>query len=198
MYISAGFIKFTYIVSIMKLLLLFALICPAALTVFGAEPQPRVKGDAIYFYCTSRTDPDEGVERSENPANDNNPLYVHRPILFRMVSKANDIFIHFAFYNYNPTELSKTRPVIPAKDQMEIVTGPRTMLRFINTFNPITLENKLASFKTKEESWAWADSLKATGKQIYLIDWNDPINGSGGTELRLIQVAPTTINRPLF
>ena len=108
----------------MKLLLLFALICPAALTVFGAEPQPRVKGDAIYFYCTSRTDPDEGVERSENPANDNNPLYVHRPILFRMVSKAKDIFIHFAFYNYNPTELSKTRPVLPVKDQMEIVTGP--------------------------------------------------------------------------
>ena len=92
----------------------------------------------------------------------------------------------------------QSRPVDPAKDQMEIVTGSRTMLRFINTFNPITLENKLASFKTKEESWAWVDSLKATGKQIYLIDWSDPVNGSGGTELRLIQVAPTTINRPLF
>ena len=182
----------------MKLLLLFALICPAALTVFGAEPQPRVKGDAIYFYCTSRTDPDEGVERGENPANDNDPLYVHRPIFFQMVSKTKDIYIDFAFFNYNPAELSKTRPVDPAKDQMEIVTGPRTMLRFINTFNPITLENKLASFKTKEESWAWVDSLRMTGKQIYLIDWSDPVNGSGGTELKLIQVRPTLTNRPSY
>ena len=81
---------------------------------------------------------------------------------------------------------------------MEIVTGPRTMLRFINTFNPITLENKLASFKTKEESWAWVNSLKATGKQIYLIDWSDPVNGSGGTELKLIQVRPTLTNRPSY
>ena len=96
------------------------------------------------------------------------------------------------------TKLSKTRPVIPVKDQMEIVTGPRTMLRFINTFNTITLENKLASFKTKEESWAWVDSLKATGKQIYLIDWNDTMNGNGGTELRLIQIIPGITNRPLY
>ncbi|WP_147387365.1 hypothetical protein [Alistipes sp. AF17-16] len=115
-----------------------------------------------------------------------------------MVSKTKDIYIDFAFFNYNPVELSKTRPVIPAKDQMEIVTGPRTMLRFINTFNPITLENKLASFKTKEESWAWVDSLRMTGKQIYLIDWSDPVNGSGGTELKLIQVRPTLTNRPSY
>ena len=81
---------------------------------------------------------------------------------------------------------------------MEIVKGPRTMLRFINTFNPITLENKLASFKTNEEAWAWVDSLKATGKQIYLIDWNDPVNATGGTELRLIQVIPGITNRPLY
>nr|WP_310793301.1 hypothetical protein [uncultured Alistipes sp.] len=182
----------------MRTLLLFAFFCSMTFTAPAAEPQPRVKGDAIYFYCTSRTDPDEGVERGENPANDNDPLYVHRPIFFQMVSKTKDIYIDFAFFNYNPVELSKTRPVIPAKDQMEIVTGPRTMLRFINTFNPITLENKLASFKTKEESWAWVDSLKATGKQIYLIDWNDPINGSGGTELRLIQVRPTLTNRPSY
>ena len=84
------------------------------------------------------------------------------------------------------------------KDQMEIIIGPRTMLRFINTFNPITLEDKLASFKTNEEAWAWVDSLKATGKQIYLIDWNDPVNATGGTELRLIQVIPGITNRPLY
>ena len=41
-----------------------------------------------------------------------------------MVSKTKDIYIDFAFFNYNPTELSKTRPVIPARDQMEIVTDP--------------------------------------------------------------------------
>ena len=64
--------------------------------------------------------------------------------------------------------------------------------------NPITLENKLASFKTKEESWAWVDSLRMTGKQIYLIDWSDPVNGSGGTELKLIQVRPTLTNQPSF
>ena len=72
----------------------------------AAEPQPRVKGDAIYFYCTSRTDPDEGVERGENPANDNDPLYVHRPIFFQMVSKTKDIYIDFAFFNYNPAAIN--------------------------------------------------------------------------------------------
>ena len=182
----------------MKRIFILSITCLTLSQIICAQPQSRVKGDAIYFYCTSRTDPDEGVERGENPANDNDPLYVHRPIFFQMVSKTKDIYIDFAFFNYNPAELSKTRPVIPAKDQMEIVTGPRTMLRFINTFNPITLENKLASFKTKEESWAWVDSLRMTGKQIYLIDWNDPINGSGGTELKLIQVRPTLTNQPSF
>ena len=183
----------------MKTWLLFVFVCSAAFTALGVEPQPRVKGDAIYLYCSASTqDTREGIERFEDAENDNDPLFAHRPISFEMKSKQKNIYILFFHCSFNPAELSKTRPVDPAKDQMEIVTGSRTMLRFINTFNPITLENKLASFKTKEESWAWVDSLKATGKQIYLIDWNDPINGSGGTELRLIQVAPTTINRPLF
>ena len=142
----------------MKTWLLLAFVCTAAFTALGVEPQSRVKGDAIYLYCSASTqDTREGIERFEDAENDNDPLFAHRPISFEMKSKQKN-----------------------------------------NTFNPITLENKLASFKTKEESWAWVDSLKATGKQIYLIDWSDPVNGSGGTELRLIQVAPTTINRPLF
>ena len=181
----------------MKSLLLSAIICLAIFQTLNA--QPRVKGDAIYLYCSASTqDTREGIERFEDAENDNDPLFAHRPISFEMKSKQKNIYILFFHCSFNPAELSKTRPVDPAKDQMEIVTGSRTMLRFINTFNPITLENKLASFKTKEESWAWVDSLKATGKQIYLIDWNDPINGSGGTELRLIQVRPTLTNRPSY
>ena len=39
------------------------------------------------------------------------------------------------------------------------------MLRFINTFNPITLEDKLASFKTNEELPA---TLSATDISKYL------------------------------
>ena len=182
----------------MKLLLLFALICPAALTVFGAEPQPRVKGDAIYFYCTSRTDPDEGVERSENPANDNNPLYVHRPIFFTMYSKSKDIYVCFDHYNYNPTELAKIRSVNPAKDQLEIMITSRGMLKFIYELKPITLEDKLASFRTKEEVWTWMDSLKTTGKRIYILDWNDSFNQNGNGQIKLIQVMPGATNRPLY
>ena len=183
----------------MKTWLLLAFVCTAALMALGVEPQSRVKGDAIYLCCSASTqNTQEGIERYEDPKDDNDPLFAHRPITFEMRSKQKSIYILFIHCSFNPAELSKTRPVDPAKDQMEIIIGPRTMLRFINTFNPITLEDKLASFKTNEKAWAWVDSLKATGKQIYLIDWNDPINGSGGTELRLIQVAPTTINRPLF
>ena len=76
-----------------------------------------------------------------------------------MRSKQKNIYILFIHCSFNPAELSKTRPVDPAKDQMEIIIGPRTMLRFINTFNPITLEDKLASFKTNE-SMKQVDSLK--------------------------------------
>ena len=183
----------------MKTWLLLAFVCTAAFTALGVEPQSRVKGDAIYLYCSASTqNTQEGIERYEDPKDDNDPLFAHRPITFEMRSKQKNIYILFFHCSFNPAELSKTRPVDPAKDQMEIVTGSRTMLRFINTFNPITLENKLASFKTKEESWAWVDSLKATGKQIYLIDWSDPVNGSGGTELKLIQVRPTLTNRPSY
>ena len=108
-----------------------------------------------------------------------------------MVSKTKDIYIDFAFFNYNPAELSKTRPVIPAKDQMEIVTDPEPCCGLsIRSIRSHWKTNWLPS-KRKEESWAWVDSLKATGKQIYLIDWSDPVNGSGGTELKLIQVRPT-------
>ena len=135
----------------MKTWLLFVFVCSAAFTALGVEPQPRVKGDAIYLYCSASTqNTQEGIERYEDPKDDNDPLFAHRPITFEMRSKQKNIYILFFHCSFN------------------------------------------------EEAWAWVDSLKATGKQIYLIDWNDPMNGNGGTELRLIQIIPGITNRPLY
>ncbi|HAY32370.1 hypothetical protein, partial [Alistipes sp.] len=121
----------------MKTLLLSTIIFLTTFQTLNA--QLRVKGDAIYFYCSASTqNTQEGIERYEDPKDDNDPLFAHRPITFEMRSKQKNIYILFIHCSFNPAELSKTRPVDPAKDQMEIVKGPRTMLRFINTFNPIT------------------------------------------------------------
>ena len=109
----------------MKTWLLLAFVCTAAFTALGVEPQSRVKGDAIYLYCSASTqDTREGIERFEDAENDNDPLFAHRPISFEMKSKQKNIYILFFHCSFNPAELSKTRPVDPAKDQMEIVTGP--------------------------------------------------------------------------
>ena len=96
------------------------------------------------------------------------------------------------------TELAKIRSVNPAKDQLEIMITSRGMLKFIYELKPITLEDKLASFRTKEEAWTWVDSVKATGKRIYILDWNDSFNQNGNGQIKLIQVIPTATNRPLY
>ena len=90
------------------------------------------------------------------------------------------------------------RSVNPAKDQLEIMITSRGMLKFIYELKPITLEDKLASFRTKEEAWTWVDSVKATGKRIYILDWNDSFNQNGNGQIKLIQVIPTATNRPLY
>ena len=94
--------------------------------------------------------------------------------------------------------MSKIRTVEPAKDQMEIMITSRGMLKFIYELKPITLEDKLASFRTKEEVWTWMDSLKTTGKRIYILDWNDSFNQNGNGQIKLIQVMPGATNRPLY
>ena len=72
----------------MKTWLLFVFVCSAAFTALGVEPQSRVKGDAIYLYCSASTqDTREGIERFEDAENDNDPLFAHRPISFEMKSK---------------------------------------------------------------------------------------------------------------
>ena len=40
--------------------------------------------------------------------------------------------------------------------------------------------------------------FRANDYYLGLIDWNDPMNGNGGTELRLIQIIPGITNRPLY
>ena len=51
----------------MKTWLLFVFVCSAAFTALGVEPQPRVKGDAIYLYCSASTqNTQEGIERYED------------------------------------------------------------------------------------------------------------------------------------
>ena len=183
----------------MKTWLLFVFVCSAAFTALGVEPQPRVKGDAIYLYCSASTqNTQEGIERYEDPKDDNDPLFAHRPITFEMRSKQKNIYILFIHCSFNPAELSKTRPVDPAKDQMEIMITSRGMLKFIYELKPITLEDKLASFRTKEEVWTWMDSLKTTGKRIYILDWNDSFNQNGNGQIKLTQVMPGATNRPLY
>ena len=185
-------------VEFMKICCRFVLVSSAAFTALGARTPTPFKGDAIYLYCSASTiRHPEGIERSEDAENDMTRYSRIRPISFEMKSKQKHLQSSFPL-QYNWRNSAKLPPGIPAKDQMEIVTNLEPCCGFIITFNPITLENKLVSFKTKEESWAWADSLKVTGKTNLPDRLNDPINGSGGTELRLIQVAPTTINRPLF
>ena len=182
----------------MKTLLLSALLCIATLQMPGARSQPCPGMQDIYFFCSSVADTREGIVRVEDPNNDNDPLYEHRPIHFIMLSKAKNIYACFDHYNYNPTQLSKIRTVEPAKDQMEIMITSRGMLKFIYDLKPITLEDKLASFRTKEEVWTWMDSLKTTGKRIYILDWNDSFNQNGNGQIKLIQVMPGATNRPLY
>ena len=80
----------------MKTWLLFVFVCSAAFTALGVEPQPRVKGDAIYLYCSASTqNTQEGIERYEDPKDDNDPLFAHRPITFEMRSKQKT-FIYFS------------------------------------------------------------------------------------------------------
>ena len=44
----------------------------------------------------------------------------------------------------------------------------------------------------------WVDSVKATGKRIYILDWNDSFNQNGNGQIKLIQVIPTATNRPFI
>ena len=182
----------------MKTLLLSALLCIATLQMPGARSQPRPGMQDIYFFCSAVAETNDGIRRDEDFEDDNDPLYVHRPIFFTMYSKSKDIYVCFDHYNYNPTELAKIRSVNPAKDQLEIMITSRGMLKFIYELKPITLEDKLASFRTKEEAWTWVDSVKATGKRIYILDWNDSFNQNGNGQIKLIKVIPTATNRPLY
>ena len=182
----------------MKQLFILIIICLPFFQTLDAQPQLRAGSQDLYLFCSSVTDAKEGILRVENPDNDNDPLYEHRPIHFIMLSKAKNIYACFDHYNYNPTKLSKIRTVEPAKDQMEIMITSRGMLKFIYELKPITLEDKLASFRTKEEVWTWMDSLKTTGKRIYILDWNDSFNQNGNGQIKLIQVMPGATNRPLY
>ena len=151
---------------------------------------PAQSGSDIYLTCSSSTKANvtEGIRRGEDPNDDKNPMYNHRPILFSMRSQSKDIVIWFSYYNLNLTELKKKR--IPDwTDQLKIIYKPRTFLSTIERAKPIHLEEKLKSLRNNKEAWMWANNLK--GKVLYMLDWNDPINcveeGDGST-IKLIQV----------
>ena len=182
----------------MRRLLISTIIFLAFNNILYAQPQLRAGAQDMYFFCSAVAETNNGIRRDEDFEDDNDPLYVHRPIFFTMYSKSKDIYVCFDHYNYNPTELAKIRSVNPAKDQLEIMITSRGMLKFIYELKPITLEDKLASFRTKEEAWTWVDSVKATGKRIYILDWNDSFNQNGNGQIKLIQVIPTATNRPLY
>ena len=63
----------------------------------------------MYFFCSAVAETNDGIRRDEDFEDDNDPLYVHRPIFFTMYSKSKDIYVCFDHYNYNPTELAKIR-----------------------------------------------------------------------------------------
>ena len=159
---------------------------------------PAQSGSDIYLTCSSSTKANvtEGIRRGEDPNDDKNPMYNHRPILFSMRSQSKDIVIWFSYYNLNLTELKKKR--IPDwTDQLKIIYKPRTFLSTIERAKPIHLEEKLKSFRNNKEAWMWANNLK--GKVLYMLDWNDPINcveeGDGST-IKLIQVRVLDTNEP--
>ena len=109
----------------MKQLFIIIIICLPFFQTLDAQPQLRAGSQDLYLFCSSVTDAKEGILRVENPDNENDPLYEHRPIHFIMLSKAKNIYACFDHYNYNSTQLSKIRTVEPAKDQMEIMITSR-------------------------------------------------------------------------
>ena len=190
----------TSLLEFVKTWLLFVFVCSAAFTALGVEPQPRVKGDAIYLYCSASTqDTREGIERFEDAENDNDPLFAHRPISFEMKSKQKK-HLHTLFpLQFQSGGTQQNPPGRPRKRSDGNRHGnPQPCCGLSIRSIRSRWKTNWHPSKRKKNHGRGQTSLKATGKQIYLIDWNDPINGSGGTELRLIQVAPTTINRPLF
>lgn len=83
----------------MKTLLLSTIIFLTTFQTLNA--QLRVKGDAIYFYCSASTqNTQEGIERYEDPKDDNDPLFAHRPITFEMRSKPKK-----HLYTFHPLQL---------------------------------------------------------------------------------------------